>query len=103
MASKKENVEVAAEEQLAANNVNTTAQKKKTTEIELFKDSGKYADDVFVAVNGKAYKIKRGERVAVPSSVAEVLHHSSKQDNAAADLMEREQNAYRNAARELNI
>ena len=102
MASKKENVEVAAEEQLAANNVNTT-EKKKTTEIELFKDSGKYADDVFVGVNGKAYKIKRGERVAVPNSVAEVLMHASKQDNAAAALMQREQDAYRNATRELNI
>lgn len=30
-------------------------------------------DDVYVAVNGKAYLIKRGEEVEVPASVAEVL------------------------------
>lgn len=74
-----------------------------TTEIELFKDNGKYSDDVFVAVNGRAYKIRRGERVAVPNSVAEVLQNSHKQDNAAAAMMEREQNAYKKAMIELNI
>lgn len=33
------------------------------------------AEDVYVAVNGKAYLIKRGEYVEVPESVAEVLQH----------------------------
>lgn len=32
-------------------------------------------DDVYVAVNGKSYLIKRGEYVEVPASVAEVLRH----------------------------
>ncbi len=32
-------------------------------------------DDVFVAVNGKTYLIKRGVDVEVPASVAEVLKH----------------------------
>lgn len=30
-------------------------------------------DDVYVAVNGNSYLIKRGETVEVPASVAEVL------------------------------
>ena len=30
-------------------------------------------DDVYVAVNGKSYLIKRGVQVKVPASVAEVL------------------------------
>ena len=30
-------------------------------------------EDVYVAVNGKSYLIKRGEPVKVPASVAEVL------------------------------
>lgn len=32
-------------------------------------------DDVYVAVNGKSYLIKRGETVEVPDFVAEVLQH----------------------------
>lgn len=32
-------------------------------------------DDVYVAVNGQSYLIKRGEPVEVPASVAEVLQH----------------------------
>ena len=32
-------------------------------------------EDVFVAVNGKTYLIKRGVEVSVPESVAEVLRH----------------------------
>lgn len=32
-------------------------------------------DDVYVAVNGKSYQIKRGVYVEVPASVAEVLQH----------------------------
>ena len=32
-------------------------------------------DSEYVAVNGKAYLIKRGEYVEVPESVAEVLEH----------------------------
>ena len=32
-------------------------------------------EDVFVAINGKTYLIKRGVDVEVPASVAEVLQH----------------------------
>lgn len=32
-------------------------------------------EDVYVAVNGKSYQIKRGEEVEVPAYVAEVLQH----------------------------
>lgn len=35
-------------------------------------------DDVYVAVNGKSYLIKRGEYVEVPASVAEVLENQEK-------------------------
>ena len=35
-------------------------------------------DDVYVAVNGNPYLIKRGETVEVPESVAEVLQNSER-------------------------
>ena len=33
--------------------------------IRLFKDNDKYKDDVFVAVNGRSFQIKRGETVTI--------------------------------------
>lgn len=58
--------------------------------VRLFRDSGRYKDDVFVAVNGKGWLIKRGEEVEIPRYVAQVLYASLNQDTAAAELMERE-------------
>lgn len=57
-------------------------------EIKLFKDNGKYKDDVFVAVNGQAFLIKRGETVKVPRYVKEVLDNSMRQDEYAAKYAE---------------
>lgn len=68
---------------------------KKLVAIQLFKDSEKYKDDVFVAVNGKTWQIKRGERVEVPEDVAEVLERSMKQDAKTADLITRKSEEYR--------
>ncbi len=62
-----------------------------------FKDNDKYKDDIFVAINGKALKIKRGVKVKIPKAYAEVLRQSQEQDTATADLIEREGEAY-NAA-----
>ena len=56
----------------------TEAQLKKANElvkIKLFKDKGKYFDDVTVIINGQSYLIKRGVEVEVPECVAEVLRN----------------------------
>lgn len=37
-------------------------------------------EDVYVAVNGKSYLIKRGIEVEVPDYVAEVIKHSEESD-----------------------
>ncbi len=50
-------------------------------------------DDVYVAVNGKPYQIKRGETVEVPDYVAEVLQH---QEEMLAEAMEFESQAAAN-------
>ena len=60
-------------------------------------------DDVFVAVNGRSFQIKRGETVQVPAYVAEVLEQSMAQDNATANLIERESSAYAAEAKARNI
>ena len=55
-----------------------------------FKDTNKYKDDIFVGVNGKAYKIQRGKHTRIPKAVAEILENSMEQDARTAELIERE-------------
>lgn len=62
--------------------------------VRLFKDNYKYKDDVFVAVNGRSFQIRRGQTVMVPAYVAEVLEQSMAQDNATANLIEAESSRY---------
>ena len=57
-------------------------------EIELFKDSGKYKDDVFVAVNGVGCQIQRGKKVKVKRKYALALENSMRQDKKTSDLIE---------------
>ena len=60
----------------------TTVNKPKKVKIRLpFSRTEK--DDVYVAVNGKSYLIKRGEEVEVPEYVAEVLKHSEEMEAKA--------------------
>lgn len=64
------------------------AVKKDTVKIRLFKDNGRYKDDVFVGYNGKFYTIQRGVDVEVPRAVAEIIQQSIKQDQATQDAIQ---------------
>lgn len=77
--------------------------KEKMVKIRLFKDNERYKDDVFVAINGRAYQIKRGEDVEVPAGVAEVLEQSQRQDEATAAMLEQESARFSAQARALNV
>ena len=57
-------------------------------EIELFKDNGKYKDDVFVAVNGVGCIVPRGKKVKVKRKYALALEDSLKQDKKTSDFIE---------------
>lgn len=76
---------------------------QKMVTIRLFKDGERYKDDVDVAVNGKNYRIKRGEDVEVPDYVAEVLERSMKQDEATASMMDKKAAEFEAEARKRNI
>lgn len=62
--------------------------------IKLFKDNGKYRDDVYVAVNDRSFLIKRGVEVTVPRFVEAVLRNSLAQDEYVANLVEKLQGDY---------
>lgn len=83
--------------------VGKEAQGEKMVPIRLFKDNEKYKDDVFVAVNGRSFQIKRGETVMVPDYVAAVLEQSMAQDMATANLIEEESSRYEAEAKLRNL
>ena len=63
-------------------------------EVRLFKDNGKYKDDVYVAVNGENCLIKRGETVKIKRKFAEVLENSDRQDYETSLLIEKEERKF---------
>ena len=65
-----------------------TQAKPRMVKIKLFKDNYKYKDDVFVAIGGRRWVIKRGVEVEVPYYVAKVLKQSIEQDNKTANMIE---------------
>ena len=76
-----------------ATNANKKTATKNTVTIKLPLTRNE-KDDVYVAVNGKSYLIKRGVPVEVPASVAEVLQHK---EEMLAQAMEFEAQASSNA------
>lgn len=54
--------------------------------VKLFKDTHKYKDDVFVAVNGKGMIVPRGKEVKIPRKYAIALKNSEAQDSFAAEF-----------------
>ena len=69
--------------------------------IKLFKDAGKYKDDVFVGCNGETIAIKRGERVQIKRKFAEILDHSEHQDYETSMLIEQKSAEWAKASAEL--
>jgi len=71
--------------------------------VKLFKDNDRYKGDVFVAVNGRRFQIKRGVEVKLPKYVAEVLAQSAEQDQNTAQLIERESSRFAAEAEKLGV
>lgn len=67
--------------------------------FEAFKDNDKYKDDITVIVNGRIWRIKRGEEVMIPRYVYNVLKQSEKQDRTAANYAEAKQDAYKQSSK----
>lgn len=56
--------------------------------VQLFKDGGKYSDDVFVSVNGENCLVKRGIPVSIRRKFAETLENSLRQDEQTAQIIQ---------------
>ena len=60
--------------------------KEKTVRIRLPLLKNEENQEVFVAVNGKRFKIKRGVPIDVPEYIEEALRHSEEQDYLVEEL-----------------
>ncbi len=76
------------------------AELEEYVEVKLFKDNGKYKDDVFVGVNGENCVIRRGERVKIKKKFANVLEQSDLQDYKTSQLIDSKEREYESSARE---
>lgn len=63
-------------------------------EIQLFKDGGRYSDDVYVCVNGERVLIQRGKKVKIKRKFAKVLEQSMQQDINTANMIQEYSNDY---------
>lgn len=71
--------------------------------ISLFKDGKDYKDDVFIAINGKNYVIRRGVPIKLKRKYVLVLEQQSKQDTWAAEYQEQLQREFRMASNRLGF
>ena len=71
-------------------------------QVRLFKDTNKYKDDVYVAVNGENCIIQRGVPVMIKKKFALALEQSAMQDEFAASMMQGLVNEYHEKEKHLN-
>ena len=81
----------------AVNNEEVEAYLEEYVSVKLFRDNGRYRDDVYVAVNGQNCIIKRGEWVNIKRKFAMVLDASEIQDMKTAQLIDSEEQRFRSA------
>lgn len=80
-----------------------TSDNEELVEVELFKDSGKYKDDVYVAVNGERVQIQRGVPVKIKKKFYKVLEASRKQDIATAKFIQEKVDEFEAESKRRNI
>lgn len=102
-AEERANAEDAKKQKISEELKKAIAEGEEYVEIRLFKDSGKYKDDVFAQINGENVQIKRGETVKVKKKFAKLLEQSDIQDYQAAKFMEAKANEFENESRARNL
>ena len=68
--------------------------------IELFKDNGKYKDDLLVCVNGESCLIKRGVQVKIKKKFFWAIEQSQLQDKNTARLITEQTEEFRRKQKE---
>lgn len=88
MAVKKLDSSLIPEEAEAPKKVASSDPWKKMEKIRLLKKEDGSPNYVIASVNGRVFKIKRGDIVEVPAPIAEVIQHSENAEAEASAFME---------------
>ena len=80
------------------------AMKGKRVEVRLPRAKGRNAEqEEFFSVNGKNYRIKRGETVEIPEEVAEVIRNGERAEEYAMNYVDNLNKAEADKKKELGI
>ena len=89
MATTNAKVEKTAEELAEEQRRKLIAEGEEYVEVMLFKDGGKYKDDVFVSINGESCLIKRGVPVKIKKKFANLINESMMAEAKVTEKLER--------------
>lgn len=67
--------------------------------VMLFKDNGKYKDDLLVCVNGETCLIQRGVRVQIKKKFLWAIQNQMRQDASTANLIQTMSGEFEDSAR----
>ena len=70
-------------------------EEKEFVRVKLFKDDYRYRDDLYVAINGKNWYIKRGKEVTLPKYVADFIEHTMAEEARIWEKVEQEENDFK--------
>lgn len=71
--------------------------------VRLFKDNGKYKDDLLVCVNGESCLIRRGVTVQIKRKFLWAIQNQMKQDASTANLIQSMSSDYEDSAKAHNV
>lgn len=72
-------------------------------EVELFRDNGRYKDDVLVCVNGESCQIQRGVRTKIKRKFYWAIQNQMRQDKATSIMLAKMHDDFDAAARANNV
>lgn len=72
-------------------------------EVELFRDNGRYKDDVLVCVNGESCQIQRGVRTKIKRKFYWAIQNQMRQDKATSIMLSKMHDDFADAARANNV
>ena len=72
-------------------------------EVELFRDNGRYKDDVLVCVNGESCQIQRGVRTKIKRKFFWAIQNQMRQDKATSIMLAKMHDDFDAAARANNV
>lgn len=103
MSKSEENVQGSEPVQEAPRSAPKVNEGEEYVDVMLFKDNGRYKDDVLVCVNGESCQIKRGVRTKIKRKFFWAIQNQMRQDANTANMIQELHEDFESAARSHNV